>query len=590
MTKNSWFQMRAQDNGAEIDIFDEIGLWGISAKDFKRELEDLDRGGPIKVSINSPGGDVFDGLAIYGLLSERRDRVSVEVYGLAASISSIIALAGSELIMREGTFFMIHDPWSLVIGDSEDMRHTADILDKIGDQILNIYAAHTALTDEELRAAMRNETWYTAQEAAEIGLASAVVGEAVAASAMRFSMLDRFRNSPVRRENKQADSSLNTREGNMDNHVPEEKPQAVENQPVEDKSAEKFAALKKEIEDVKASFDEKLSNINVRPHATPYKKGDEKLEWFYDILKTASQNMGHGFRAAARELDTDDGVGIPVAAASDIMMNVNQMSIMRKFGAEVRPAGAQSTRFTTVVDSGAAGLISEGGSYTDKADPTLITLSLYKLGGRFSLTEEVDEDTIVDMFSAFSRYASRLIARSENAYFISGSGSSQPKGVDEETASVTAASHDAVTFAELLELDESLDPEWDFYMGDPQNLNSYMGPIYLMSGSTAEAIRALTDSNSNYYFRSHEDSRLMTMFNRPVIRNSNVADMGTVDAPAIILVNPMAYLIGERRPNLALKVGYDNDTHSITWDFNERVGGETWDTNGVAVLQMAAST
>lgn len=586
MKENRWFQMRANnDASVDIDIFDEIGLWGITAKDFKEELQEKDTGGHIRVSINSPGGDVFDGLAIYSLLAERRDRVSVEVYGLAASIASIIALAGKELIMRAGTFFMIHDPWSLVIGNSDEMRKTADILDKIAAQIFGIYSERTALTDDELKAAMKSETWYTPQEAVDAGFASVVQGEKVAAS-VNFDFLNKFSNRPASLETVQALSQPNQKEDAMENVATENVQAKVE--PVQDKTDERFAALESKIEEVHKNVDEKLASISVRPQVKPDLK-DEGAQWFYDSLREASNNHGAGFKATARELDTADGVGIPVAASSEILMNVNQMSIMRKYGAEVRPAGAQSTRFTTVVDSGSAAILEEGGSYSDAADPTLITMALYKLAGRFSLTEEVDEDTIMDMYSAFQRYAARLIARGENAYFISGSGSDQPKGVDEETASVTAAAHDAVTFAELLELDESLDPEWDYFLGDPDGGN-YMGPIYLMSASTAEAIRALTDTNSNYYFRQHEDGRLKTMFGRPVIRNSNVANMGTVDNPAIILVNPMAYLIAERRPNIAIKVGYDNDTHSITWDFNERVGGQVWDSNGVAVLQMAATT
>lgn len=590
MKPNSWFNMQVlDDSSTQIDVFDEIGFFGISAKDFKAELEEKDRGGTIKVSINSPGGDVFDGIAIYSLLAERRERVHVEVYGLAASIASVIALSGSSLTMRAGTFFMIHDPWSLVMGNSDEMRKTAGILDKIADQIYSIYSGRTALTDEELRTAMKSETWYTAQEALDVGFASSIEGEKVAASA-NFAMLEKFSNRPVGLDRKQAPSLEETvKESTMENNVAKEA-QAAES--VQDKTDERFAALETQfgskldskIEEVKNAMEEKLASISVRPNVKPNLK-DEGAQWFYDALREATSEK-RPMKAAAGVVTTSDGMGIPVAASEQIMMNVNQMSWLRKYGADVRPAGAQQTRFSTVVDSGAAGIISEGGNYTDKADPTLITLALYKLGGRFSLTEETDEDTFMNMFGVFQQYAARLIARSENEFFIKGSGSSQPKGIVGEDASVTAAAVGAVTFDELLELDEAIDPEWNWTLGDIDTGN-YTGPVYFCSSKTAIALRKLQDTNNNFFFRQHENG-FHSLFGRPLVRTPHIEDMAATEK-AIILAHPAAYLIGERRPNLALKVGYDNDTHNVTWDFNERVGGEVWDSNGVAVLAMAAT-
>lgn len=575
---NRWFKMSASESATEIDIFDEIGMWGITAADFKDELKEKDKGKPIKVSINSPGGSVFDGIAIYSLLAERRDRVSVEVYGIAASIASVIALAGKDLVMREGSFFMIHDPWSLTMGTAEEHRKTADILDKISGQIMDIYRQHTALTDDELNEAMRSETWYTAEDAVLAGFAHHVEG-AKAAAASQFEMFKRFKNVPVGDiENTQV-ANLKIQE---DIKMEDVNKDAQALQPDVSAINAKIEAQGAELESIKA----KLESVTIRPKLSPSFK-DKDVQWFYDSLREATANRGQSFKAAADTITTADGMGIPVAASEKILMNVNQMSIMRKYGADVRPAGAQSTRFSTVVDSGVAGLISEGGSYAEKADPTLITMSLYKLGGRFSITEEANEDTFMAMYDAFQMYAARLIARAENSYFISGSGSSQPKGIDEETATETAAATGAVTFAELLALDEDLNPEWDFFIGDPYGPD-YKGPVYLMSSATAAKLRALVDGSSNYYFRTHEDGRLSHMFGRPVVRTSYMANMAA-GAKSIALVNPMAYLIGERRPNLALKIGYDNDTHNVTWDFNERVGGQIWDTNGLALLAMAAS-
>lgn len=579
-----WYRMQAAGDGAEIDIFEEIGGWGINAKDFKRELEKMDRGGTIRVSINSPGGDVFDGLAIYGLLSERRERVEVEVYGLAASIASVIALAGRELYMREGTFFMIHDPWSLVIGDSEEMRHTANILDKIGDQILGIYAAHTALTDDELRAAMREETWYTADEAVEVGFAARVVGQKVAAS-INFTFLNQFRNAPVGGEKTQADESLIIEEETMENQVTE-KPQAG-NQPGNETGAA-IQALEEKIGQVQASFEEKLASITVRPNTRRYGDdvNDAETLAFYDTLKEAIVNRGR-FQAAADTIVTSDGIGIPVPAAQEILANLNRMSIMRRFGAEVRGTTAPQTRFTTVVDNSTPGFLPEDGDYSDTAEPVLVSLDLHKIPGRISITEEQAEDAVVEAMSILRRHAPIHIAKTENLGFLVGSGTGQPSGVTAGTASVTAAATGAVTFDELVQLDESLDPDWRWSVGSLEN-GDYVGPIYICNSATAEALRVLQDTNSNYFFRNHEENGMSELFGKPLIRNNNIPAMGA-NEKAITLVHPAAYLIGERRPQYAIQIGYDYNKHRTLMDFNVRVGGQVWDADGVAILQMAAT-
>lgn len=149
-------------------MFDVVGSrwWGgFDAKmvaDFLRENADAKR---IKLRINSPGGDVFEGAAIYNLLRDFDGEVHVQVISLAASMASVIALAGDTVTMAENAMFMIHNPWAFAIGDSEEMLATADLLDKIKDAMLNAYARHSNLSKDEIAALMSAETWMTAQEA-----------------------------------------------------------------------------------------------------------------------------------------------------------------------------------------------------------------------------------------------------------------------------------------------------------------------------------------------------------------------------------------------------------------------------------------
>lgn len=169
----SWYRVIRNDAGpTRVDIYDEIGgSWlfgGVSAVDFVNELAQI--AGDIEVHVNSPGGDVFDGMAIYNSLAQRPGNVTVVVDGLAASAASFIAMAGRTRVMAPGSMMMIHDASGVCMGNSADMRDLADVLDKVSDSIAGIYASATGRADG-WRDAMQRETWYTADEAVAAGLA-----------------------------------------------------------------------------------------------------------------------------------------------------------------------------------------------------------------------------------------------------------------------------------------------------------------------------------------------------------------------------------------------------------------------------------
>ena len=125
-----WFKMQARGaDEAELTIFDEIGGWGQTVDDFKRSVDGVKDKAKIRLLINSPGGVVTDGWAVFNILSRIKDKLTVEVVGLAASMASVIALAGRELVMDRGTYLMIHEPWTFAIGSSEELRKMADVMD-----------------------------------------------------------------------------------------------------------------------------------------------------------------------------------------------------------------------------------------------------------------------------------------------------------------------------------------------------------------------------------------------------------------------------------------------------------------------------
>lgn len=164
----------AVDGVTEIFIYEEIGFWGVTAKEFVDQLNSISTP-RITVRINSPGGDVFDGLAIHAALKQHPSEITCQVDGIAASAASFIALAGKKCIMSENALMMVHCAWGFALGNKSDMRETADILDKIDSQLADIYAKKTGKEPAECLAMMAGEgkndgTWLTAQEAKDYGL------------------------------------------------------------------------------------------------------------------------------------------------------------------------------------------------------------------------------------------------------------------------------------------------------------------------------------------------------------------------------------------------------------------------------------
>lgn len=175
MQARSWFSIRAEaeTDQAEVLIYDYIGWGGVTAADFVKQLKGI-TAKTITLRLNTPGGDVFDGLAIHNSLKDHAAAIHVKIDGLAASIGSIIAMAGETITMAESAFMMIHNPWALVIGNAKDMREMAATLDKVGGSLAGVYAARATVTTEQAQAWMDAETWFTAEEANAAGLADVV--------------------------------------------------------------------------------------------------------------------------------------------------------------------------------------------------------------------------------------------------------------------------------------------------------------------------------------------------------------------------------------------------------------------------------
>ncbi len=156
---------------AKIYFYDEVGGWGVWPDEFQAQLAKI-TSATIELHLHSPGGDAFDGIAIYNMLKQHPARIDVVVDGLAASAASVIAMAGDTIEMSKGAQLMIHDAWGMSVGPAQDMTKMADELDRVSDSIADIYAARAGGTKKSWRKAMQAETWYSDREAVEAGLAT----------------------------------------------------------------------------------------------------------------------------------------------------------------------------------------------------------------------------------------------------------------------------------------------------------------------------------------------------------------------------------------------------------------------------------
>ncbi len=193
--------MKATNNVAQIDIFGDIvsEKWfdeETSATSFRDALKELGDVSTINLSINSGGGSVFDGIAIYNMLKSHKATVNVYIEGLAASIASVIAMAGDTITMRSGSMIMVHMPWTLSQGNAEEMRKTADTLEKTGDSIVDIYSERTGISSDDIRNIMNDETWLSAEEAVEQGWATKLDKKEAVMNSVPKEILGRFSNVP----------------------------------------------------------------------------------------------------------------------------------------------------------------------------------------------------------------------------------------------------------------------------------------------------------------------------------------------------------------------------------------------------------
>ena len=188
MNPRSWYAIsptddRDTDESVEVSIYDEIGFGGVTAKQFSADLKKL-KGQHIDLRINSVGGSVIEGAAIFNALKRHKGGLTVHIDGLAASMASVIAMAGEETRIAENALLMIHNPWSMTMGDAADLRKEADVLDKLKATLVNAYVRKTGQPRAAIEQMMDDEKWMDAQEALELGFVDEIDAPIAAAASV----------------------------------------------------------------------------------------------------------------------------------------------------------------------------------------------------------------------------------------------------------------------------------------------------------------------------------------------------------------------------------------------------------------------
>ncbi len=368
----SWYSIKAKaQDTAEISIYDEIGFWGITAQRFAQNLKDCGNNlKQINLHIHSPGGDVFDGIAIYNLLKNHPANITVYIDGLAASMASVIAMAGDEIIMPENAMMMIHKPWGIQGGDAEDMRNYADLLDKVENTLIPAYANKTGKTPEELAEMLSAETWLNAKECVEQGFADKLAEPLVAMASIKSKKLEEFENMPKAIKDflfaPQGNAATTTAPQATANQPPA--PTAPVNQPPTapvDNTAQMQAAMAKRNEDIKAVF---------APFGEAY--NDLLVECLGDVSITAEQSKDKLLARLGAGTTPSANAGA-YAGNGNIVGDSVKQSLLARAGIDTDKANAKDNAYNamTLRELARASLVDRGVSVSGHNAMSMVGLA-----------------------------------------------------------------------------------------------------------------------------------------------------------------------------------------------------------------------
>lgn len=365
----SWYTIQAKTaDTAEISIYDEIGGWGISAQQFAKDFKALGNNlKQINLHIHSPGGDVFDGIAIYNLLKNHPSNKTVTIDGLAASMASVIAMAGTEIIMPENAMMMIHKPWGVQGGDADDMRKYADLLDKVEDTLIPAYAAKTGKSAEELAEMLAAETWLNGKECVEHGFADKLAEPVKAMAQLQSKRLGDYNNMPKAIKdmlmNPQGNAGVIT--ASETTSIKTETNASVNPVAQVDNTAQVQAELNKRNTDIKAVF---------APFGTTH--NDLLVECLGDLSITAEQAKDK-LLAKLGAGTTPSATATPYAGNGNIVGDSVKQSLLARAGIDKDKADAKDNAYNamTLRELARASLVDRGISVSGQNAMSMVGLA-----------------------------------------------------------------------------------------------------------------------------------------------------------------------------------------------------------------------
>jgi HK97 family phage major capsid protein len=504
----------------EIQIIDEIGI-DTQLKDVLAFKDQIEKADEITLLINSHGGSVFEGIAIYNLLKPYQKKITSRILGIAGSAASVIALAGSRLEMFAGSVLMIHDPWMGTVGDAETHEKSAEILEKIASELVAIYATETGLTEEEVRALMKKESWLTAKDLQEMGIDVEIIdvrgmADIIAASGKK--------NIGGEQMNEQENAQLSV----------EKKIDQVLDQ--------KIKTLIDQVVDAKKKVEVQNAYIDSSGYLNEPSVG--RISNAGEFVAYAMRKPQEVKALVSRETDATDGLSIPKIYLEEIQQAIVDDQIL--YSRAFRFGGTLGTLQAPMLNQGGTNGPEGGylptykaeGADLDTVDPKLSELLLTprRLGFVTNLSNKIlnvapaIQAQIVDL-------ARNVLGRTMEKKFVSGTGTNEPQGIIGASATINVTRDTANDVKEV-----------DLATMASKLLPASRSAFWLASVDTMAKINTIADNSKGKV--AYIQGQLYA-FGYPVYFTTIQPALGT--AGDVLLVDASAYAIHE---GLGLEIAF----------------------------------
>lgn len=479
-----WYRIANAEDAerAEMFIYGVIGDdWDpddVTAASFTRALRGI-TAPVIDLHINSPGGMVWDGIAIYSALRNHPASVNVTVDGIAASAASFVAMAGNEVAIEKPAKMMIHDARLVTVGDAADHQATVDLLNEVSDTIAQIYADRAGGTAEEWRTAMRAETWFSAEQAVAEGLADRVIGAETNTTSTpvngrgshKVPVWNRLDNRGARGMN--IEEIMAALKAIIDD---------AEGRPLTDEEVKRYEALEVDLANTRTAAVKARMHAYESPapsdlqnvvHVAPKREDDGLEKAFGHYMRTGLPNAD----IADLRVTNAQGVGTDGAGGFTVpdTMRTRLQERLKAFGGlataveEITTAAGETLRWPTLDDTANSGVIAAEGTAPASGGADLVfgekTLGAFRYvapgAGNLPLRVSLEllQDSAFDIEGLVERKLGERIARAQAAHWVSGAGTTVPFGINTGTSG-TAFTSAGITYAELVAAVHEVDPSY----------------------------------------------------------------------------------------------------------------------------------